>query len=86
MENTLFRGDTIRARLDLNSVKLRNWVFAREFNHIGGGFTIGTRFRVAELGRTGPYQWVKVEIPGSNPIGYLKITGEEYSGNFEKSY
>lgn len=74
-------GDRIKNRLPLNSVKVSNWKFAKECDSIGGGIMPGTVFTVAEVNKPG--LWVRVEIPGRSPPGYLKIAGDELSGNFD---
>lgn len=59
------------------------WTYASECSFIGGGIMPGARLRVVEIHTVPGQMWVKVALPALDPVGYLKISGEEFSWKFE---
>ena len=81
----LNRGDIITARVILHDQRIRHWKYGGECTPVVGSFAVGTSFNVVELNKVPGQMWVRVQIPGRNPPGYLKISGEEYAAAFTGS-
>jgi hypothetical protein len=85
MINSLSVGGYIVATRTINPTMITFWKYAKECASISGGMTPGTKLKIVEISKIPGQMWVKVEIPGRSPIAYLKISGEEYSHNFQNS-
>ncbi len=81
----LEKGRTIIAKRIITDTMISHWKYARENDTFGGSFITGSAFKVVEVGKLPGSMWVRVAVPGSDPAKYLKISGEEFAGNF-KSY
>ncbi len=75
-------GQFITPKRMINPTMVRYWKDARECARIGGGIMPGANMRVQQVSNTPGDVWVKVEVPGSDPVSTLKIAGEEYANNF----
>lgn len=75
-------GQAITPTRLINPTMVRHWKYARECATIGGGLMPGARLKVVLVSNTPGNVWVKVEVPGSDPVTTLKIAGEEYAHNF----
>lgn len=77
-------GTKIKARIDLNYIKISFWKYGREaVLHHSGGFLKGNEFKVIEVNKVPNNLWVRLENINSWPVKYIKVTGEELSANFE---
>ncbi|WP_400769372.1 hypothetical protein [Methylosinus sporium] len=76
-------GESIKTTHDLTDSKIRFWKYSSECASVGGGMLKGTTFTVAEKCAVAGAMWVKLEIPGRDPPGFLKVSGEELAWNFE---
>ena len=80
----LQKGQSIFSKRLLTEGMMRHWKYAQETAQLGGGFMLNTGFKIAEVNWATPgNMWVKVEVPGSHPTRYIKISGEEFSWNFK---
>lgn len=75
-------GRSIPPRRIINPTMVRHWKYAKECSEVGGGIMPGRNLKVVLTSNTPGQVWVKVELPGRDPVGYLKISGEEYAHNF----
>lgn len=79
-------GDVITPRMEINSARVAHWRYAAECSPLmGTSIAPGARLRVVEIGTVAGAMWVRVELPGRFPPGFLKIAGEEYSACFESA-
>lgn len=76
-------GEEITPRVPLTDARTRQWRYASECDRIHGTLITGARLRVVEFSTLPGNMWVKVQIPGRTPPGYLKIAGEEYAAAFQ---
>jgi len=44
----------------------------------------GAELKVVDVSKVSGSLWVKAELPGRDPVAYLKIDGEEYALNFRQ--
>ena len=79
--NKINSGDRIMARLSINQIKVSNWKYRKECDSVGGGIMPGTVLVVVEVNQR--ELWIRIEIPGRSPPGYLKVAGVELSSNFD---
>lgn len=75
-------GSSIFSKRYLRNAQVRNWKFKDGFSGFYNDIMPGVAFKITELNKVPGNMWVKVEIPGSNPQQYLKITGDEFANNF----
>jgi hypothetical protein len=75
-------GQYITPTRILNSAAVAYWRYASECADIGGGLMPGAELRVVATSAQPGRRWVCAEIPGRYPTASLKISGEEYAGNF----
>lgn len=76
-------GMAVVSRRLLTNIHVQNMGFPNECANIGGGITAGATFIVAEVSKVPDNMWVKLAIPGSDPVRYIKIKGEPYAHNFQ---
>ena len=81
---TLQPGDRIAPKRIIQQIRVDHWKFATECGDILGGIMDGTPMKVVEVSKTPGNMWVKAELPGRNPVAYLKISGEEFALNFDR--
>ncbi|CAN5298694.1 hypothetical protein BH11PSE10_BH11PSE10_05580 [soil metagenome] len=75
-------GGNITPLRHINPTMVTHWKYAKECASIGGGLLPGAELRIAEVSKIPGAMWVRVEIPGRDPVAFLKIAGEEYALNF----
>lgn len=75
-------GDTIKALREISHSMIQYWKFANDCQNYGRSFAPGTSFVIAEINKIPGNIWVKVNIPGSDPVQHLKIAGNEFAHNF----
>lgn len=78
----LSQGSTIYSKRYLKNAQVRNWKFKNEFPAFYNDIMPGVAFKVYDISKMPGNMWVKVEIAGSSPQQYLKISGEEFAHNF----
>jgi hypothetical protein len=78
----LSAGDNVSATRLIPAGMINNWKFTNECGFYGGGFVAGTTFLIAEINKVPGNIWVRLKIPGSSPVQYLKVSGGEFSSNF----
>jgi hypothetical protein len=79
----LKKGDIVRLTRMINPTMVSHWKYGKECAQIGAGLAEGTRLTVEEVHATPGDMWVRVQIPGRQPPGYLKVAGEEYAHSFQ---
>src|SRR3982751_1311679 len=57
----------------------KHWHYARECAGLSGGLMPGAELKVVDVSKVSGSLWVKAELPGRDPVAYLKIDGEEYA-------
>lgn len=77
-------GSVITPTRLINSTMIRYWKYAGECANIYSGLMPGAELKVVDLSTTPGSMWVKAELPGRDPAGYLKIAGEEFAHNFKQ--
>jgi hypothetical protein len=75
-------GQHITVTREINSAMAASWKYSKENASVLGGLLPGIELRVIELSTKPDAMWVRVELPGRHPAGYLKIAGEEYGHSF----
>jgi hypothetical protein len=75
-------GRSITPTRVIENARVRHWKFAAECSDVRGGLMPGAALKVVALDKTPGRMWVKVELPGHDPVAHLKIAGEEYGGCF----
>lgn len=76
-------GEEITPRLPITDARTRHWKYAAECDPINGTLATGTRLVVVDYSKLPGHMWVKVQIPGRTPPGFLKIAGPEYASAFQ---
>lgn len=74
-------GSKISVRLNINEIKVSNWVYAQECPRRFSTLQPGVVLEVFEISKGGPF-WVKKYLPHTHNTMYLKIAGAELSSNF----
>ena len=78
-------GSVITPTRMINSVMIQHWKYAKECANVYGGMVSGAELIVVEIAKPlGGEWWVKVQIPGRDPAGFLKIAGDELGPNFKQ--
>lgn len=76
-------GQKITPKRLINQTILSHWKYARECASVGGGLVPGTaELTIAEIFKGPGPLWLRTELPGRFPPAFLKISAEEYAGNF----
>lgn len=80
----LMGGETICPRVPITDARVRNWKYAAECSQIYGTLAPGARLTIVEVCKQAGAMWVRAQIPGRDPAGYLKIAGDEYAAAFHR--
>jgi len=82
---TLKAGDSISPVRPLSDSTIRRWTFGDQCDKLFGGLMPGARLEVVEICKTPGSMWVRAQILGRDPAGYIKIAGEEFAHNFRRA-
>jgi hypothetical protein len=61
---------------------IQYWKYKRESDSFNGSFMEGSAFKIIAVNKVPGRMWIRILVPGSDPPRYLKISGEEFSLNF----
>ena len=76
-------GNKVKTKRTLNDQIIKFWRYARENGNRRNTMLSGTILTITETNPGPGNSWVKLEIPGTHPPAFLKVSGQELAGQFD---